>query len=67
MGDLKPLGSEKLQGQDKLKRIMEIARFNEVIPNSINETAKSEYSIQLADGNSYDIVKERQGYVSKKL
>ena len=40
MGDLKPLGSEKLQGQDKLKRIMEIARFNEVIPNSINETAK---------------------------
>jgi len=67
MGDLKPLGSEKLQGQDKLKRIMEIARFNEVIPNSINETAKSEYSIQLADGNSYDIVKERQGYVIKKI
>jgi hypothetical protein len=67
MGDLKPLGSEKLQGQDKLKRIMEIARFNEVIPNSINETAKSEYSIQLADGNNYEIVKERQGYVIKKI
>ena len=67
MGDLKPLGSEKLQGQDKIKRIMEIARFNEVIPNSINETAKSEYSIQLADGNNYEIVKERQGYVIKKI
>jgi hypothetical protein len=67
MGDLKPLGSEKLQGQDKIKRIMEIARFNEVIPNSINETAKSEYSIQLADGNNYEIVRERQGYVIKKL
>ena len=67
MGDLKPLGSEKLQGQDKIKRIMEIARFNEVIPNSINETAKSEYAIQLADGNNYEIVRERQGYVIKKI
>jgi hypothetical protein len=66
MGDLKPLGSEKLQGQDKIKRIMEIARFNEVIPNSINETAKSEYSVQLADGINYEIVKERQGYIIKK-
>jgi hypothetical protein len=66
MGDLKPLGSEKLTGQDKLKRIMEIARFNEVIPSNINETAKSEYSIPLADGNKYEIVKERQGYIIKK-
>jgi len=66
MGDLKPLGSEKLTGQDKLKRIMEIARFNEVIPSNINETARSEYSISLADGNKYEIVKERQGYIIKK-
>ena len=29
MGDLRPLGSEKLEGVDKLKRIMEIARYNE--------------------------------------
>ena len=36
MGDLKPLGSEKLTGQDKIKRIMEIARFNEVIPATMN-------------------------------
>jgi hypothetical protein len=66
MGDLKPLGSEKLTGQDKIKRIMEIARFNEVIPTNLNETARSEYSISLADGNRYEIVKERQGYIIKK-
>jgi hypothetical protein len=66
MRNLKPIGSEKLTGDQKLKRIMEIARFNEVIPNRINETAKSEYSIGLADGNKYEIVKEKQGYIIKK-
>jgi flagellar motor protein MotB len=66
MADLKPIGSEKLTGQDKINRIMEIARFNEVIPQTINETAKSEYSVSLADGNKYEIVKERQGYIIKK-
>lgn len=67
MGDLKPIGSEKLTGQDKLKRIMEIARFKETIPTKINETAKTEYSVGLADGNNYQIVKERQGYIIKKV
>lgn len=66
MGDLKPIGSEKLTGQEKLKRIMEIARFNEVIPENINETAKQEYSVNLADGADYQIVKEKQGYIIKK-
>ena len=66
MGNLKPIGSEKLTGDQKLKRIMEIARFNEVIPNRINENATSEYSINLADGNKYEIVKEKQGYIIKK-
>lgn len=66
MSSLKPIGSEKLQGQEKLQRIMEIARFNEVTPNSVNETSRSEYSITLADGNNYQIVKERQGYIIKK-
>jgi len=66
MADLKPIGSEKLTGQDKINRIMEIARFNEVVPQTINETAKSEYSVSLADGNNYEIVKERQGYIIKK-
>jgi hypothetical protein len=66
MGDLKPIGSEKLQGQDKIRRIMEIARFNETTPSSINETSKSEYSRTLSDGSNYEIVKERQGYIIKK-
>lgn len=66
MGDLKAIGSEKLTGQDKIKRMMEIARFKEVLPSNINETAKSEYSIPLADGNKYEIVRERQGYILKK-
>jgi hypothetical protein len=66
MADLRPIGSEKLTGQNKINRIMEIARFNEVIPKTINETAKSEYSVALADGNKYEIVKERQGYIIKK-
>jgi hypothetical protein len=66
MADLKPIGSEKLTGKDKLNRIMEIARFNEVMPRAINETAKSEYSVSLADGNKYEIVRERQGYIIKK-
>lgn len=66
MANLKPIGSEKLQGQDKISRIMEIARFNEVRPQPINETSKSEFSVSLADGNNYQIVKERQGYIIKK-
>jgi hypothetical protein len=66
MSSLKPIGSEKLKGDDKIKRIMEIARFNEILPNSVNETSKSEYSITLADSHNYQIIKERQGYVIKR-
>ena len=66
MSNLKPIGSEKLTGDDKIKRIMEIARFKEVVPQTINENAKSEYSISLADGHKYEIVRERQGYIIKK-
>ncbi len=65
MGGLKPIGSEKLQGMDKIRRIMEIARHNENIPSSINENKSNTYSIDLADGNTYSIVKERQGYIIK--
>ena len=66
MADLKPIGSEKLQGQDKLARIMEIARYKEISPSNINETAKDEFSRILADGNEYHIVKEKVGYIIKK-
>jgi len=66
MGGLRPIGSEKLQGTDKLRRIMEIARYNENKPNPINETKSDVYSLRLSDGNTYNIVKERQGYIIKE-
>ena len=66
MADLKPIGSEKLSGQDKIKRILEISRYNENNPNSVNESSRTEFSIPLADGTEYQIVKEKQGYVIKK-
>jgi len=66
MGKLKPIGSEKLTGDDKIRRIMEIARYNENSPSSLNETSRTEYGLNLADGNNYQIVKERQGYIIKK-
>jgi len=66
MGNLKPIGSEKLQGQEKLNRILEIARYNESIPQPVNETVKDNYNIKLPDGNTYKISKEKNGYVIKK-
>lgn len=66
MGDLRPLGSERLDGTDKIRRIMEIARYKEVEPTSINENKTLEYTIQLADGNFYGIVREKSGYIVKK-
>lgn len=65
MGGLKPIGSEKLQGMDKIRRIMEIATYNENKPNPINENRNTEYTLSLADGNVYAIVKEKQGYIIK--
>ena len=64
MADLNPIGSEKLQGDDKIRRILEIARYNETTQN-LNEN-KSDYTIQLADGNVYSIVHEKSGYIVKK-
>jgi hypothetical protein len=66
MGKLKPIGSEKLQGIEKIQRIMEIARYKENIPNPINEVNSNHYNIKLADGNTYHIEREKNGYVIKK-
>ena len=63
MADLNPLGSEKLQGMDKINRILEIARYNEPSQN-VNES-KADYTIQLADGKFYGIVNEKNGYIVK--
>jgi hypothetical protein len=64
MADLNPIGSEKLQGMDKIQRILEISRHNEPT-RSLNEN-NADYSIQLADGNFYGIVHEKSGYIVKK-
>ncbi len=66
MADLRPIGSEKLQGVDKLRRIMEIATYNETPKSESNNLSTTNYTIQLTDGNFYGIVKERQGYIIKK-
>ena len=66
MGRLKPIGSEKLEGMEKIARIMEIARYKENIPTPVNEHSSNEYSIKLADGYLYEICKEKNGYVIKK-
>jgi hypothetical protein len=66
MGKLKPIGSEKLQGMDKLSRILEITRYKETLPNAINESSSNEYNITLPDGNTYHIDKEKSGYVIKR-
>jgi hypothetical protein len=66
MADLKPIGSEKLQGADKIARIMEIARYGEAPKQEINVNETTDYTRILADGNVYGIVKERNGYIVKK-
>lgn len=66
MGDLKPIGSEKLTGMEKINRMLEISRYKEVIPAPINEHNSSEYKIKLADGMMYEISKDKNGYVIKK-
>jgi hypothetical protein len=65
MGGLRPIGSEKLEGMDKIRRIMEIAKYNENIPNPVNENRNTEYTVKLADGNVYAIVREKLGYIIK--
>jgi hypothetical protein len=66
MAGLRPIGSEKLEGMSKIQRIMEIARYKENIPQSVNESKSNVYNKQLADGNTYVIAKEKNGYVIKR-
>lgn len=66
MADLKPIGSERLQGQEKINRILEISRYKETAPSNINETSRVEFEKTLADGHQYEIIKEKTGYIIKK-
>jgi hypothetical protein len=61
MGELKPIGSEKLTGNDKLKRILELTYYQtkDSASNSSNTVAETKTGV-------YGIVKEKDGYYVKK-
>ena len=63
MGDLKPLGSEKLSGDDKLKRILELTYYNN--NKNTSATQKAEHISESATG-VYGIVREKDGYYVKR-
>ncbi|MDB3870534.1 hypothetical protein N9322_01135 [bacterium] len=63
---LKPIGSEKLKGQDKINRIMEIATYGEVEKNTAYHTQTVSFSKKASDGNTYAIVNEKDGYYLKR-
>lgn len=62
MADLKPIGSEKLQGDDKLKRILELTYYGNKPKSS---STKAEFISESTNG-VYGIVKEKDGYFVKK-
>lgn len=64
MADLKPLGSEKLNGDEKLKRILELTYYNEK-NNKKNNTNKPEL-VKESNNGVYAIVKEKDGYHVKR-
>ncbi len=64
MGDLKPLGSEKLNGDDKLKRILELTYYKNSNKNSTS--SKPELVKESTTGGIYGIVKEKDGYYVKR-
>ncbi len=64
MADLKPLGSEKLNGDEKLKRILELTYYNQKNKN-INES-KPDLVKESTSGGVYGIVREKDGYYVKK-
>ena len=45
---------------------MEIARYNETPKQNINNLQTTNYTVQLSDGFTYGIVKEKSGYIIKK-
>jgi len=65
MGDLKSIGSEKLTGQAKINRIMEIARYGETSKNTELHIKTNSFTKRAADGNIYAIVHEKDGYYVK--
>jgi len=68
MSDLRPLGSERLQGDEKIRRIMELANYGRSDKSVINES-KTKTGIEFlkeSENGVYGIVKEKDGYYVKK-
>lgn len=65
MKDLRPLGSEKLTGDEKIKRILEIANYGRTAKPSVT-VDKPEYITESNTGGFYGIVKEKDGFYVKK-
>ncbi len=64
MGDLKPIGSEKLQGDEKIKRILELAYYNQ--KSSPSKQTKTAELVKESSNGVYGIVREKDGYYVKK-
>ena len=64
MADIKPLGSEKLNGDEKLKRILELTYFNQ--NNKKSSSVKPELVKESTTGGFFGIVKEKDGYYVKR-
>tara|TARA_R110002051_G_scaffold139816_5_gene212513 strand:+ start:4071 stop:5288 length:1218 start_codon:yes stop_codon:yes gene_type:complete len=61
---LRPIGSEKLKGQDKINRIMEIANYKSNTESTID--AGVEYSIEASNNKVYGITRENSNYIIKE-
>lgn len=61
MGELKPLGSEKLNADEKLKRILELTYYQ-----SPTNSKKSSVVVEETSTGVYGIVREKDGYYVKK-
>lgn len=68
MSELRPLGSEKLPVDEKLKRIMEIANYGRSTKSTINEgkTLKNVEFIKESSNGVYGIVREGSSYYVQK-
>jgi hypothetical protein len=63
MAELKPLGSEKLNSDDKLKRILELTYYNN---NNKTTSSKAELVKESTTGGVFGIVKEKDAYYVKR-
>jgi hypothetical protein len=63
MAEIKPLGSEKLNGDEKLKRILELTYYNE--KSNKPTSNRPELVKESKNGCVYGIVKEKDGYYVK--